>query len=293
MFRRMMFPLGALALLAMMSLTLTAKALMIAPPPVGLRVATASVVVVGKVIKLADKTVPAEMYKGDMQQMMIATVRVEESLLGKPGKTIQVGYVVPMEAGPGGPIGRPIRRGPMVNLTVDQEALLMLQPHPTKKDVYLANDFFGVIQKKDNPKFKTELEEVRKSAKVLANPLASLQSKNTEERYQAAALLISRYNTPVGAMTKKEKVPAAESKLILEALAETDWKADRGPFGFAMNPQNMFFRLGLTPADGWNQPRDFNAIEPEAKKWLKANAGKYQLSRYVRPTLSTEVDPEP
>jgi hypothetical protein len=293
MFRRMMFPLGALALLAGMSLTLTAKALMIAPPPVGMRAATASAVVVGKVTKLAEKTVPAEMYKGDMQQMMIATVKVEENLLGKPAKEIQVGYVVPMEAGPGGPLGRPIRRGPMVNLVVDQEALLMLQPHPTKKDVFIATDFFGIINKKDNPNFKAELEEVRKSAKILASPMAALKSKNADERFNAAALLISRYYTPVGPMSKTEKVPTAESKLILEALAEADWKADRGPFGYAMNPQNMFFRLNLMPADGWNQPRDFNTIEAEAKKWLKANAGKYQLTRHVRPTQAVGVDPEP
>ena len=75
---------AGLALLVMMTAALTAKALMIAPPPVGLRVATAQLALVGKVTKLADKTVPAEMFKDDMQQMMIATVKVDQAILGKP-----------------------------------------------------------------------------------------------------------------------------------------------------------------------------------------------------------------
>jgi len=44
----------------------------------------------------------------------------------------------------------------------------------------------------------------------------------------------------------------------------------------------MFFQLGLTPADGWTQPRNFAEIQEAAKKWLKENAGKYKMKRYVR-----------
>src|SRR5215213_2501520 len=103
-----------LALLAVMATTLTAKALMIAPPPVGMRVATAQAVVIGKVTKLADGTVPGEMFKGDERPMMIATVKVEKTLLGKPASEIKVGFFPPAAAVP----GRLIRggRGLFVNL---------------------------------------------------------------------------------------------------------------------------------------------------------------------------------
>jgi hypothetical protein len=285
---------AGLALLVMMTAALTAKALMIAPPPVGLRAATAQLAVVGKVTKLADKTVPAEMFKDDMQQMMIATVKIDQAILGKAGKEIKVGFVVPMERPGRPPLGRPIRGYPMVNLVVDQEALMLLKPHPKMKDVYIAADMFSVLNKKDNPNFKNELEEVKKAAKVLSSPVPSLKAKDTNDQLFAAALLVSRYYSPEGAEAKTEKVSAAESKLILDILANADWKApERGPGGYAMNPQGLFFRLNLTNKDGWNQPADFNQIEPAAKKWLKANSGKYQLTRYVRPSLSTTTDPEP
>jgi len=287
--------LAGLALLVLLTAGLTAKALMIAPPPVGLRLATAQLAVIGKVTKLADKTVPAEMFNDDTQQMMIATVRVEQTILGKPAKEIQVGFVVPMERPGRPPLGRPIFRGPRVNLVVDQEALMLLKPHPKKKDVFIAADLFSILNKKDNPSFKKELEEVQKAAKVLSNPLQALRAKNADERLFAAALLINRYYTPEGDDSKTEKVSTTESKLILDILAHADWKApERGPGSYALNPQGLFFRLNLSAKDGWSQPADFNQIEVEAKKWLKAHSGKYQLTRYVRPNLSRdEIDPEP
>ena len=48
-----------------------------------------------------------------------------------------------------------------------------------------------------------------------------------------------------------------------------------------MNPQNYFFRLGLTEKEGWKQPQDAAAIPDAAKKWLKDNAEKYRIERYV------------
>lgn len=282
-----------LALVIGLSSALWAKALMIAPPPVAFRAAAVEAAVVGKVIKLADKTVPAEMFKGDMRQMMIATVKVEESVLGKPGREIQVGYFPPMAppVGPGGiRIGGGGRGG--VNLVVDQEALLLLKAHPTRKGVLVVNDMFSVVTKTDNPNFKTELDEVKKTAKILAAPLASLKSKDSEERILATSLLITRYRSAPGPDAKTEKVPADESQLILNNLAEADWNAMRGGrFGFMVTPQQLFYQLGLTPADGWTQPRDFKAIPEAAKKWLKDNAGKYQVVRYSRTKPAT--DPEP
>jgi hypothetical protein len=177
---------------------------------------------------------------------------------------------------------------------VDQEAMLFLQPHPTLKDTFLLQNYFDIVAKKDNPNFATEREQVLKAAGILKAPLASLKAKDAADRYLAAALLISRYRSaPPSGESKTEPVPAAETKLILQTLAEADWKAERGPLGFYLAPQGMFFRLGIGPAEGWKQPDDFNQIEPEAKKWLKANAEKFKLQRFVRPSLNSTGDPEP
>jgi len=291
----MLAGLAAVSCLAVLIAVAPAKALMIAPPPVPLRVATADLVVVGKVTGFGDKAVPAERFKDDTAQYQIAKVKVDETLFGKGVKEVKVAFVPPMPVAPapGGGVRPFIRRGPQVNLTVGQEACLFLVKHPTK-DFYTLNAYYDVLNKTDNPNFGTETGEVKRVARLLANPKAGLTSKDKEERFQTASLLITKYRTPRPYIEKPkmETVPAAESKLILEALADADWTMAPGRAGvFMMNPQAMFYRLNLTPADGWVQPKDFKEFPAEAKKWLKANAGKYRLQRYASPVKEEEPSP--
>src|SRR5687767_8359399 len=114
----MMKPIS-LAALAGLFFVSVASARMAAPPAVPLRVAVADLVVVGKVTGFADKTVKAELFKGDDREMSIAKVKVEEALLGKAaGKEVQVGYFA---------VAMP--RRPSVQLKVDQEAIFLLKAH--------------------------------------------------------------------------------------------------------------------------------------------------------------------
>jgi len=293
MFRRNVPALAGLACLMVMAAAVTAKALMIAPAPIPLRVAGAGAVVVGKVTALAEKTEKAEMFKGDTRDMQVATVKVEQELLGKPGKEIKVAFFPPVAVRPGGGIRPPIRRFPSVQLVADQEALMLLTPHPTKKGVYMVGDYASVINKKDNPNFATELAEVKKATKILANPMAGLKSKDADERFLATALLITRYRTPTGGeMPKTETVTAEESKLLLKNLADADWSPMGGRLGFQMSPQNMFFRLGLTEKDGWVIKPGTN-VQEAAKQWLKDNASKYRVVRYVRAGEGGGISAEP
>jgi hypothetical protein len=236
--------------------------------------------------------------KGDTREMKVATVKVESAVMGKVGTTVKVGFFVNVNRpiGPGGGIRPPIRRMPSASLTKDQEAMLILTKHPSKKDVYVLMNYYDVVAKKDNPNFKKEVEEAKKYAKVLASPMSSLKSKKAEDRLTAAGLLINRYKTPVGTNTKTEAVPAEESKLILTALAEADWAANTRPgarVDWQMNPQNLFFRLNPTDKDGWKPPQNGQNIAEEAKKWLKDNAGKYKMTRYVRDKVVVETSAEP
>jgi hypothetical protein len=272
---------GAACLLACLTAA-QAKALMIAPPPIALRPGPADLIVTGKVTGFGSKLVKGEMYKGDVRDMQVATIKVGDTLLGKQAKEIKVGFFPPMNTQGGGP--RIIRRGPTVQLRQDEEYCLLLIKHPTQKDVYVAMNYYDAIGKKDNPNFAKEVEAIKKSAKLIAKPMDGLKSKQAEERLTTAALLITRYRTNRTGAQKTEQVSADESKLVLEALAEADWKPKNPRAGFQMNPQTLFFNLGVTEKDGWKQPKDFNKLAEEAKKWCKDNAGKYRINRFVSET---------
>jgi hypothetical protein len=277
-------PLAALALLAALPVA-AARADFSPPPSVPLRAAAAAAVVVGKVTAVTEKAEKAELYKGDERDMKIATVRADRVLLGNPGRPVKVAFL----SAPASPL---VRR-PHVRLAKGQEALLFLDKHPTKKGVYLVLEGHEVVARKGNPDFKKQVEQVKPAVALMANPLTSLKAKKASDRLLAAALLITRYKTAERGNGTTEPVPAAESKLILTILAEADWTIRDPDFDWAMAPPNLFFRLRLTEKDGWKRPLDFQKITPAAKKWLKDNAGKYKMTRFVRDKIAVTADPEP
>jgi hypothetical protein len=288
--RRLSYGLAGLALLLVV---LPAAAMMIAPSPIPQRVAQADVVVVGKVTAIEDKTVSASSFPGvkDKVEYTIAVIKIKDAFLGAKGLThIKVGYVVPKElpAQPGGgPIRLPIRRGPQIKFEVDQEACVFLKKHH-EGDFYVAQAYFDVIDKKQaGENFDKQVEEAKKAAKLLADPKASLKSKDADERTTTAVMLVSRYRAWRGPNAKQEEISADESKLILTALAEGDWNPKRGP-GVVFNPmtpQTAFAQLGLTEKDGFvfkpvpNAPP--TAYQDAAKAWLKENAGTYRIKQFV------------
>jgi hypothetical protein len=273
-----------------------AKAMMIMASPISQRVATADVVVVGKVTGFGDKTVSVASSPGakEKTEYQIAIVKIETNIHGAKGmKEIRVGFI-PQGAGgrPGGPIIRPGFRRPSVNLALNQEACLFLTKH-AEGDFYVAPAYFSIINKKDNPNFKKEVAEITRYAKLLADPKAGLDSKNKDDQLMTAALLIYNYRTPKFGFgePKMKPVDAAFSKKILLVLANAKWAAARpgGPVrpgggigvgAFQATPQNLFFQLGLTEKDGWVPPKN-GKIDEAAKKWLKDNAGKYRIQQFV------------
>jgi hypothetical protein len=285
--------LAALSVAGLLASAVSAKALMIAPAPIAQRVATAEVVVLGTVTRLEDKPVKAARFPGDKDgaEYTIAIVKIDKNFLGAQDLThLRVGFIPPPPAvnpnpnpGPNQlPVVRPpIRRFPQVNLTKDQKVCLFLSRHPQGGDFYVAPAYFDVIDAK-NPNFAKEQAEVERAARLLANPMAGLQSKNNEERFETAAMLLTKYRTPKPGVANPQQQPidAKESKLILEALADADWTAQR-PGAFQMNPQAMFYRLGLTAKEGWTQPKNFKEFPDAAKKWLKDHADTYRIQKYV------------
>lgn len=299
---KQMFRVLVLGGLALMVAPLAAKALMIAPSPLPIRVLNSDVVIVGKVTSVEEKTTVS---KKDGVEYKVAVLKIEQNIKGAKDTThIRVAWPAPQaqpqepELLPGQPIRPrlPIRpRFGAMALQKDQEALLFLKKQPGET-FYIGAEFMSVVLKDNNPNFKNELNEAVKGAKVLENPLASLKSKDAEERLLAAGLQLQRYRMNRTGTQKQEPINSEESKLILKTIAESDWnpnQPNRGPGWFMMNPQQMFYQLNLTQADGWVQPRpnpknpqNFQKeIEAAAKKWLNDNAEKYVIKRFVEEPL--------
>jgi hypothetical protein len=252
------------------------RAMMIAPQPIPARVAAADVVVVGKVTAFEDKTVSATQFPGATEKVEfnIAIVKIADPVLNAKGLTnIKVGFYVPPMPAPGGPIRIGGRRPP-VKLDVDQEGCLLLTKHHDA-DFYTI-DYVGVFDKKSQT-YEKDLEQVKKAAKLLADPKAGLESKDANDRLTTAGMLIARYRkfVPNG---KEEAIDATESKLILKTLADAEWPKT---VNFQdMSAQRAFGQLGLQPKDGWN-PQGVTDYTAASKAWLKDNADTYRIKRFV------------
>src|SRR5262249_31121127 len=189
------------------------------------------------------------------------------------------------------------KTAPSVNWTPGQEACLFLKRHYSGE--FYESGFDNFIRKELNLNFVKDLDLTWKCVKLLGAPEKSLKSSDVKDRLLTATMLIRKYrgpaptfmdlNAPAKKSPKQEPISAEQSKLILKALAEADWSLAKEPFPSPSHPVNLFRRLGLTAKDGWplNQkpvnPLDGKAgyrahqeITAAAKKWLKANAGKYQ-----------------
>jgi hypothetical protein len=286
--------LGSLALLGLLALATPASALAImAPPAIPMRVAHADLIVVGKVTKIEDKTVSATTFPGakDKAEYQIAVVKVDDPILNAKGiKEVRVGFV----PAPAGGIRPGIRPGfRPVSLTEDEEGCLFLTKHH-EGDFYIMPAYFDAVKKANNTNYEKEVEETKKAAKLIADPMTTLKSKDADERFQTAAMLIERYRTvkqPTPNVPKQEPIDAAESKLILEALRDADWTPPKPMPGrfITMTPLNSFFRLQLTKEDKWTPPTDGKFAEA-AQSWLKDNADTYRIKKFVADTKDEKKD---
>jgi hypothetical protein len=273
--------------LALLASTAMAKAMMIAPSPIPVRVAQAQVIVVGKLGKVEDKNVSATSFPGakDKVDYQVLSLKVEEGILGaKKGDTLRLGFVPPPAPRPGVFVGGG-RRG--VVYSTGQEGIFFLTKHHDES-FYLAPMYFSFIDKQANT-YDKDLKLTERCIKLLEDPMASLKSKDAEDQLMTAGMLINRYRQyPIGAANppKTEPIPADESKQILHILADADWApkvAPGGPLGFQMTPASLFYQLQVTDKDGWTQPKPPANPNDAAKKWVKDHADTYRIQRFVRP----------
>lgn len=254
----------------------------------------ADAVVVGKVTAIEKDAVLAEPFPGvkEKQTYKVGVIKVENGLVGAANVThVKVAFTPPPPADPNAPpVVRPGRGGlGPVYLTEGMEGLFYLTKHHSG-EFYVINPIMAPAEAKAEG-YKEQVELAKKGAAVLADPAKALKADKAADRGFAAILMVGKYrsypeNVPEGAKVENEKVSADESKLLLKALAEANWKGDPNDPN-APNAYQAFSQLGLNDKDGWKFPmvkpgEDFIDKTKEAfTAWL-AGAGKdYQISRFV------------
>jgi hypothetical protein len=252
----------------------------VAIPTIPERVARASAVVVGKVVRLEDKTVSVPSRPGlRKEEYQVAVVRITEGLYGVKGLThVRIGLV---------PRPRSGGRLTATDLRPGQEGCFFLSEHPVAP-FYILPTPFDVIARESNAGFDPEVREARRAARLLADPLKYLRGKDARDRYLTAALLVVRYRTAPPVPFERrgtEPIGARESGLILKALAEPQWKGGWKPPGLGahdqLSPQSVFLRLGVAEKDGFVRPRNLRDFPDAARKWLRDHAGSYRIRRFV------------
>lgn len=300
--RRKLFVAVAAASAILLANVAPAKALRIMPNsrPAVQQAMTAEVIVIGKVGEIEKDVTKAtpNISAKDKIDYHVAVIKITESIQGAKGlTTIRVGWqggaqpvgpsTLPVQ--PAQPAIQPIRRPqPQVALSVGQEGCFFLTKHHDG-DFYVMQQFSGPLDKKAAD-YEKQLSNVKKLIKAFEDPKAALKATEASDRQLAACMLLQKYriappvNTPNAKLTQ-EPIDAEVSKLILQTLSEMEWgKTDPTT---NMGLQNVWYLVGAEPKDGWNQPKsiqgqDYNKILSAAvSKWLKENAEKYRIQRYV------------
>ncbi|MGE3804443.1 MAG: hypothetical protein AB7K24_07205 [Gemmataceae bacterium] len=257
--------------------TLTARADIAAPDPLPVRLAGADAALVGTVTEFEKKTVTTTRVPTDKQavEFQVMVVKVQDNLRGLKGEThVRVGFIPTS--------GKRLNEIPTP--TVNSRAVFFLKKHH-QEDFYVAQPYWDIIIENKQGGFEQQVKSLKDMSKILENPEKGLESKNAEERFTAAALLVIANRGGLrGAprVGKEEPIDAKQSKLILLALRDADWNK---PFtSLQVTAPYLFARLNLTKADGWNPPPFKSQAEyvAAAKKWLGANADTYRIKRVAR-----------
>ncbi|MGE3806839.1 MAG: hypothetical protein AB7K24_19395 [Gemmataceae bacterium] len=266
--------------LAVLGLLLVAgqlQAKIAGPDPLFFRVGKADVIVVGTVSSYEEKAVAARRNPTDKDPVdhQVMLVKVGERLKGGDGLThVRVAFV---------PVNS-TRHPQLAPLAVGTRACFFLRRH-FKEDFYVAQPYYDTVAETKNEPLDKPLEAVKRMTKVAQRPGEALKSKDAQERFLAATMLIAQYRgthfagRPANA-TRTEPIDAAQSKLILEALLAADWQ--QHDFDQPA-PLTVFLWLGLTGKDGWKIMNGANVevYEKQAKKWLQDHAGTYRIAKFV------------
>ena len=255
-----------------------ARAMRIAPPPGPVRIVNSDVVFVGRVTEFEPIDVDAKAFPGAKETVKyrIAIVKVNQVINGlKDEKTLRVGFIPLVAPKPGLPMIRQ-RGGPQ--LEVGQEGLFMISKHAEGKFYNAPN--YGYFVSGQQKNFDDEIKTAKKVVTIMADTKSALQSKDADERLMAVSILVGKYRAAKSFPNKEEPIDAAESKLILTAIATAKWQPTK--FG-EPNPQQLFYQLGINEKDGWKVPMKINGPDDmriAVQAWIRDH-GDYRVKRFV------------
>jgi hypothetical protein len=295
----------SLALLGVLVLVSPAPALRIAFFPPAQRAIHAEVIVIGKVIGIEKEPVDLAPAPGAPEKVShkIALVKVQENLSGAENIThLKIAFVPPAAPPPPSdvdvpvrpvrPVRPPIRPGlQLPELREGDEFLFFLVKHPGGP-YYMMPGMYPPIAAKGANK---EIEQVKKITAILANPMAGLKSGKPEVRAQAAVVLVMKFRSRPYFAQQVDQVPidAEMSRLILQALAEADWREQAN---VVFDVANAVAELELGPRDGWkhgsvafappsaDEPSQNSlrrALHKSFVEWLKGPGKEYRIKKFV------------
>jgi hypothetical protein len=250
------------------------------------RVVQAKSIVVVKVLRIEKDTVTIKPAVNFREDYKVAVVKVESSLKGdKERSEMRVGFAAPAPKQKLPPGLDNLPEPP--KLEKDQEALLLLTPLQDSDLAVIS--FRRDLVDKTSKSFEKDLKLVEQCLKLLDKPEEGLKAADAADRFLTARLLIDKYRPNSGfafALPKKNKevpIDAEESKLILKALAEGDWKSKTTAAGGAneLSAYDLFLMLQVSKDDGFTMPKDPAKAAEAAKAWVKEHVGKYRIKRIV------------
>ena len=241
-----------------------------------MRAATSDIAILGTVTSIEKDKVDAPAYPSVKTKTAytIAVVKVETNIRGAKGIThFKVGFY-PGSSGTKGGYKFP-------TLKAGHEVCLFLAKHH-EANFYVFPPLAPPIVIDDRS--KPAAERLRRAASVFEDPGKALDAPKTEDRAEAACLLVLQYRTQTfGRPMTTVEVPGAESQTILKILAEADW-AKSDP---ELTPVQAFMSLGLI------EQKEFARVQPkpgedvkslwqaELKRWLPTDGKDYRISKFV------------
>jgi hypothetical protein len=251
------------------------------------KVAVADCVVLGKITAIQDKPVQG---KGGMRgvDFTIVEVEIKESLYGaKDKKQIRMGFPNIDKQG--------TKQGAKPGRSVGQIGYFC-GLRDGKNDFYIVP--VGCSSAEKDPGFEKDLTAVRRLCRLLEHAEEGLKSTDVEERLLTAYLLILRNCYAPwrrGMVGEAKPIHAEQSKRILLALAEGDWKKNRREVRGAVAALQLSVKFGAPPLKDFPPEAGEEQWVAAAKQWLKQNAETYRIHQLwiARPGPASREKKEP
>lgn len=138
------------------------------------------------------------------------------------------------------------------------------------------------VEERSRQGYEKDVALARRCVKLLADPDAGLKSRDARERFLTAFLLVNDWNLRLLRTSRKdvkpEPVPAEQSKLILQGLAELDLAKAKDPEWKISHHDLYSMKLDKASDKVW---RDMFWSPARIQGWLKENADKARVQRLV------------